>query len=587
MRRSRLQLYAPFLVLLLVQGAIMLVAPAIDEDQQLATDDGADHGDGGVVAAPEGDGIDETNGARPVHADTSGPALTDAAAGDDTAGDQASSIGGSDTAEGGATDGDDTDGGATGAQESGQTEGDTSHCTDDGRQHGVFYHAPPCEPAADGTNPGATHQGVTEDEILVIVMTNVGHPLLDAIFESEVTEADQDAFRDAAADFINTHYELHGREVRIETYRSQCPLTPPNPATCREEARRVIEMEPFMVYWGVGGLYPTIYDEFVRAGIVALGAANLHDAFYNERRPFRWASGMDGTQVRQHVGEYYCTKLAGGMAERTGEVIHPQIGNRGEVPRRFGIGIPDTPSMVANANALAEIIRECDGYRPPIFTYELNIERGLEQATAVVAGMISEGVTTITCMCDPVAPQFFLDEASSQNYHPELLLTGINAIDTDPVGRIYDQGQWERAFGPSGMIEPMPQGETPADAVWQATGRDGDCVVCRESPTSVESYLLIGHLLQAGGADLTPGTIEQGAFAYGTRGGWAETGDPQINLREFGPENYTWGQDKREVYWDPDAISQFDGEQGAYIAVDGGRRYQLGEWTSDLDLPVP
>jgi hypothetical protein len=583
MRRSRIQLYAPFLALVLLQGMIMLLAPAVGGDGQLAADEAAGTEPGGI-AAPGSGRPDAAATAHPVDTDPSGPEVP-VASGDE--GDATGGQAGAGVSEAAAAEDDDGNDAGTGTQGATQAQGDTSHCTDDGRQHGFFYHAPPCEPASDGTNPGATYRGVTDDEILVVVMTNVGHPLLDAIFESEVTPQDQDDFRDAAADFISTHYELHGRQVRIETYRSQCPLTPPDPATCREEARRVIGMEPFMVYWGVGGLYPTIYDEFVRAGIIALGAANLHDAFYNERRPFRWAEGMDGTQLRTHVGEYYCTKLAGGMAERTGEVIHERIGNRGEVPRRFGIGIPDTPSMVANANALAEIIEECDGYRPPIFTYELNIERGLEQATAVVAGMISEGVTTVTCMCDPVAPQFFLDEASSQDYHPELLLTGINLIDADPVGRIYDQDQWERAFGPSGMIEPQPRGETAADAVWEGAGRDGDCVVCRESPVTVESYLMIGHLLQAGGADLDPGSVERGAFEYGARGGWEETGDPRVGLREFGPNNYTWGQDMREVYWDPNATSVFDGEQGAYVAVDGGRRYQLGEWTSDLDVPMP
>ena len=55
----------------------------------------------------------------------------------------------------------------------------------------------------------------------------------------------------------------------------------------------------------------------------------------------------------------------------------------------------------------------------------------------------------------------------------------------------------------------------------------------------------------------------------------------------MGPGNYTWGQDMREVYWDPDATSPHDGEPGAYVAVDGGRRYLPGEWTSDLDIPMP
>ena len=280
--------------------------------------------------------------------------------------------------------------------------------------------------------------------------------------------------------------------------RSNCPTTPPNPARCREEVRRVIDMDPFIVNWGGGTLYPAIFDEFARAGIIALGGDNFDASFYTDRRPFRYASAMDGTQMRQHLAEYYCTKLAGGIADRSGPVIHPAIGNRGEVPRRYGIITPDTPSDVANVNALRSLIGECDSQPPAVFTYELDLERGLEQATAVVAGLISEGVTTVTCICDPVAPQFLVDEASTQNWHPEHLLLGRMAIDTDPLGRIYDQDQWSRAFGPSQFAEPRPIPENDAHAVWAAAGRDGECVVCVESPISLGPYELIGHLLQAG-----------------------------------------------------------------------------------------
>ena len=583
MRRPRIQLYAPFLALLALQGAIMVLAPTAGESEPAAFADGEDGGDsGGAIAGTSPEGTDDQGtvpqaiGGDAATSDVTGQTTSDPA-GDGPVGSLDES-GENASVEDSAGSGDGADAAAV--------DGDTSHCTDDGRQHGFFYHAPPCEPASDGTNPGATYTGVTEDEILVIQMYNQGHPLLDAIIPTEISDQDQDDFRLAAQDFINSHYELHGRQVRIEAVRSNCPTTPPNPSRCREEVRRVIDMDPFMVLWGGGG-YPTIYDEFARAGIIAIGASNLDESFYNQRRPFRYALGMDGTQMREHLAEYYCKKLAGGVADRSGEVIHPQIGNRGEVPRRYGIVTPDTPSAVANANALVGLIEQCDGYRPPVFTYELDIERGLEQATAVVAGLISEGVTTVTCVCDPVAPQFLLDEATMQDWHPEHLMLGINVIDGDPVGRIYDQDQWSRAFGPSTLAEAPPLGENDADAMWEAAGRDGECVICRENPLTIENYRLVGHLLQAGGADLNPGTVERGAFEYGARGGWAETGDPGIDLRELGPDNYAWGQDMREVYWDPDAISTYDGEPGTYVPVDGGRRYVLGEWTNDLDVPMP
>lgn len=584
MRRSRVQLYAPFIALLLLQGLIMVLAPSVGEQQQLAFNG---DGDGAAGAEVDGDGFaaPEQNGGA------ASPGSDGGAGGATTTGTDPAGADGAETSDGGGDAGAEATGGDGSGGEGTQAaaQGDTSHCTDDGRQHDVLYHAPPCEPASSGANPGATYTGVTEDEILVIQLYNAPHPLVDAILPSDVSDEDEDEFRLAAQDFINEYYELHGRKVRIEAVRSDCPTTPPDPSRCREAVRQVIDMDPFMVHWSGGALYPAIYDEFARAGIISIGGANVDESFLNERRPFRYANAMDGTQMREHLAEYYCNKLAGGMADRSGEVIHPDIGERGEVPRRYGIVTPDTPSDVANANALRDLIGQCESQPPAIFTYELDIERGLEQATAVVAGLISEGVTTVTCICDPVAPQFLLDEATSQDWHPEHLLLGRYGMDLDRFGRIYDQEQWSRAFGPSQATEPDPIEENEAHAVWRASGRDGHCQVCVESPTTTLSYYKpIGYLLQAGGASLDPGTVEQGAFAYGARGGWEETGgDPRYGLRELGPENYSFGQDMREVYWDPEATSAHDGEPGAYVAVDGGRRYLLGEWGSDLNVPMP
>jgi hypothetical protein len=576
-RRSRLQLYAPFIALLLVQGLIMVLAPSVGEPQQAA------FGEDGFGPDAESGGFDGAGGGD-------GASVGDDGAGGDgaQAQDAAGGGGGGDDADGGGTGGNGGDGGDGGDGGGDGPQGDTGHCTDDGRQHDYFHHAPPCEPASDGTNGGATYPGVTEDEIRVVYMYNDPHPLVDAILPVDYEDADEDALMEAAQDFINEHYELHGRQVSIEAVRSSCPTTPPNPSACREAARQVIGTEPFMVIWPGGALYPSVFDEFARAGIVALGGENFDDAFYDERRPFRWAVAMGGVQMREHLAEYYCKKLAGGAADRSGPVIHDEIGERGEVPRRYGIVTPDTPSDVANANALADQIGQCESQRPAIFTYELDIERGLEQATAVVAGLISEGVTTVTCICDPVAPQFLLDEATQQDWHPEHLMLGRYLIDGDTIGRIYDQDQWQRAFGPSTLTEPEPIDENVASRTWRGSGRDGTCVMCRENPQVIGNYLLAGHLLQAGGPDLDPGTIEQGAFEYGARGGWDETGgDPAVDFRELGQEDYTWVGDMREVYWDPSATSPHDGERGAYVAVDGGRRHQLGEWTGDLDVPKP
>ena len=53
----------------------------------------------------------------------------------------------------------------------------------------------------------------------------------------------------------------------------------------------------------------------------------------------------------------------------------------------------------------------------------------------------------------------------------------------------------------------------------------------------------------------------------------------------FGPGDYN---DCREVYWDASATSKIDGKKGAYVDVNGGRRYEpnRNQLPSGLTIPV-
>jgi hypothetical protein len=71
------------------------------------------------------------------------------------------------------------------------------------------------------------------------------------------------------------------------------------------------------------------------------------------------------------------------------------------------------------------------------------------------------------------------------------------------------------------------------------------------------------------GPELTPETFETGMFAYPGGTGVAGTWD-------FSPEHYSPQVDAREVWFDPEAESGFNGEPGTYVG--GGPRYRQGEW---------
>jgi len=118
-----------------------------------------------------------------------------------------------------------TAGGSTSGASTGGIGGDTKHCVG-GRQFdpSLDYYAPPCVPglpgAADPQNGGATWPGATSNKIEVVNYVADYGAEVDAILKAQglyynATQAKQ--WNDAYAKFLNTHFQLYGRQIHIDT----------------------------------------------------------------------------------------------------------------------------------------------------------------------------------------------------------------------------------------------------------------------------------------------------------------------------------------------------------------------------------
>ena len=93
----------------------------------------------------------------------------------------------------------------------------------------------------------------------------------------------------------------------------------------------------------------------------------------------------------------------------------------------------------------------------------------------------------------------------------------------------------------------------------------------RVSAELFNQLLILAIGIQMAGPDLTADTFHTGLFSYPGGTGQAGTWD-------FGPSRYTPVVDLREIWWDPQTVSAFNGESGTYR--DLGRR-----WPQD-DIPA-
>ena len=121
--------------------------------------------------------------------------------------------------------------------------------------------------------------------------------------------------------------------------------------------------------------------------------------------------------------------------------------------RKFGLvyleGTPQSidPGARAAAEHFKRLLAQQGVALAAEVAYIFDVSQQQQQATSIVAQMVSAGVNNLICMCDALYPIFLTNEATKQQWYPEWLITGTGLTDTTFFGRTYDSVQWQGAFG--------------------------------------------------------------------------------------------------------------------------------------------
>jgi hypothetical protein len=234
--------------------------------------------------------------------------------------------------------------------------------------------------------------------------------------------------------------------------------------------------------------------------------------------------------------------------------------------RKIAALAPENPWYQECVDAGAKVAAQGGNPLADRIAYQLDLGSMSNQAANVIAKLKSEGITTVLCGCDPVFPIFLTQKAAEQGYTPEWLVTGTALTDQDLVGQLYDQSQWQHAFGISYLGSPQQLRASSGYFAYKSMRSDEPAFAV--DIIYYQMYMLaLG--IQLAGPNLTPQTFEQGMFSYpggtGPAGTWG-----------FGPGHFTPTQDFREIYWDPTKTSTQNQKQGAYIEPNPGVRYKPG-----------
>lgn len=452
-------------------------------------------------------------------------------------------------------------------------------CPDRAEQIPGDEYSPPCVAWGGGNNGGATSKGVTGDKIFVSYRVLGG----EKGFQQTLAELAGASLSDtpetiqatitAFAEYFSTRMQFYGRSMEIVFYEGQGSNTNELLGKGRDkaEADAVKVAEELGTFADLSATSEPYADALADRGVIGFGTPYLSRQWHEERAPFAWSLATDGTRVSELASEYANKKLHGKPAVNAGGDLQGQM-------RRFATIAPENSWYQESVNNSRRITEEAGNDPGENVKYQLDLATMSSQANNIIPKLKNQGVTTVVCGCDPVLPVFLSGVANRESYYPEFIIAGTALTDADIVGQLWDQNFAEHAFGISSLEPFVPPTQTIAYEAFKSV-RPNEEPAFSVDLIYYQMYMLaIG--IQGAGPNLTPQSLSDGMFNYPQKNG-------TVGLWKFGPGDRTAANDVREIYWDRNAISPYNGKQGTYLPHTKSQRYEFGQIPAGDTLRPP
>ena len=323
--------------------------------------------------------------------------------------------------------------------------------------------AAPCVEPWDESedNGGATAQGVTADEILVVLYKGQPDPLQQALVEDAGANTDPDLNNQVQEDYIDLFadvYETYGRTVRVEVLEASG--LPDDATAAQADALRAIDFEAVR-----GGRRPHHGRRGTRRSTTPASSASAAPRPRARRRspkapPTCGRPGMTPEQADIHLAEMVGKQLVGKPAEFAGdEAMHTEERVFGWIQAETETGEYKERND-AFEEVLAERVRRRD--RDAAFTYLFDPAAGRGHRDhghrPDEGGGRHHRSSSARIRCIPAN---ITKEATAQNYFPEWVIGPSVLADTTIFGRTFDQEQWAHALGLGAHRRPGPSGSSP------------------------------------------------------------------------------------------------------------------------------
>jgi len=442
-------------------------------------------------------------------------------------------------------------------------------------------YAPPCVQPFTGKNGGATSQGVTGDEIKIVVYT--GDPTKDPLLAGQIRAAgaslDVGPIRDTwqgYVDIYNKIFEMYGRKISVEFYLATGPGS--DTTAAKADAIAIAEKKPFAVLGGPAQSTTVFADELAHRGVLCLGtcALAMPEKITDANKPYVITDTLSPEQSAQLTAEFVGKQAGKGKAQYAGD---DATKNKKRV---YGIVHYDTPDGQYQGlfDTLKSSLKKYGITPKADQSFFLDLSRAQENARTIVTKMKDAGVTTVIYTGDPLTPGAVTKEATAQDFHPEWIVGPTVLADTSIFARTFDQEQWAHAFGVA--LVPGRTTETINASYYLYNWFHGTPPPNNTYGVISPSVAEFARGVMLAGPKLTPDTFRDGLFRYPPSGGDAINPKQSWGKHGFWPgTDYYGSDDAGMLWWDPSAVGEDEIHHvgnGLYRYADGAKRYTRGKF---------
>lgn len=459
--------------------------------------------------------------------------------------------------------------------------------------------SPPCVAFFQGDNFGATYQGVTGDEIRLLVyldpfnfingtdggLNNVApsntlfdlfvppgeppNPKGHEIFIVRGMRTWQTYFNDA--------FQTYGRRVHFYVYWSGGG-TQTAESRRADAARLHKDIKPFAVLTDASlGAEDAFLREMARRGVLNFGSFSLRsEKFFQEFPKLIWAYSPSIEQLAETYTSYICKKVVGQPPVLAASDIQSRAGGK----RKFGIihtRDENHAGLVQLAGLVKEKVEGCGGEIAATATFasccwaQDNRDTTTDAQTSM-AEFKEKNVTTILWP-GGIAGNYG-KAAGALQYFPEWVLAGDGTMDgNNPIRLAQLTGSFD---GRAIMVTPETFQPGLDEQRCAQAYRTVDKEMSRPNLGYLCSYyrnlfqVFLG--IQVAGPRLGPTSVDKGFHAIPA----IESNDRQTPACFYLPGDYTCVKDAQAEIWDANGEAPGDNRPGCWKAIEGGKRYLSG-----------